>query len=93
MCCYEIVSPLRYLVGLLPVLRKILALDVVEEPFFNFGLCFLMLETDQLQRSLATKGGQNLNVYRAQGFHAVILNLRNGCLIDSRVYVHCAGEI
>jgi hypothetical protein len=70
-----------------------LALDVVEEPFFDFWLRLLMLETDQLQSGLTTIGALNLNVYQTQGFHAVILNLRNGCRICFSVYVHCAEEV
>jgi hypothetical protein len=75
------------------VLREILALDFVEEPFYDFWLRLLVLETDQLQSGLSTIGGQNLNVNQTQGFHAVILDLSNGCQISLRVYVHGAEEI
>jgi hypothetical protein len=50
-CGEEIIS-VANLVNLLPVPRENLVLDVAEEPFLNFCLCLLMLESDQLQSSL-----------------------------------------
>jgi hypothetical protein len=52
-----------------------------------------MFETDQLQSGLTTIRRQNLNVYQAQGSHAMILDLSNCCQISLRVYVHGAVEI
>ena len=52
-----------------------------------------MLKDDQLQSGLTTIRGINLNVYQAQGFHAMVLDLSNSCQISLRVYVHGAVEI
>jgi hypothetical protein len=56
-------------------------------------LGLLMFETDKLKSSLTTIWGQNLNVYQAQSFHTMVLDLSNRCQISLRVYVHGAVEI
>ena len=78
---------------ILPVHREILTLDVFKEPGLNLWMRLQVVETDKLQSCFSSIWCKNLDICEPQIFHAVILNLSDGCQISWRIYTHSAEEV